>query len=247
MPGEGGAALFVHGLGGGPYETQWLAEDLHARTGLAVRSMMLPGHEAPARRMPASRHEDWVAAVARERDALRASLPEGAPVHLVGFSTGCIIALRVEELHGSTGRVVLLAPFIDIYRPPLLPVRPEVLLEMVTAIDQVPRRGPRLRDRALRREVDACLPFPTMSLAAARSAKVLGELVMRDLAHVRAPVLLLQGMRDRVVDPSGAVRIEARLSGERRLVMLETSDHLVALDEERRRVFDETARFLAPR
>jgi carboxylesterase len=240
LPGRDGSVLLVHGLGGGPYELQWLGEALHQRTGLTVRAPSLPGHDPASRKMPRSRHEDWVSAVESERDALSRS----GPVHLVGFSTGCIICLRVAELRGTRGKIVLLSPFIDIYRPSFLPVRPEALLDLFKGLTEVPRLGPPLRDRALRREVTRCLPFSTMNLDAARSAKALGELVMRDLATVRAPVLLMQGMRDSVVDMRGAVRIEAGLRGERRLVMLEDSDHLVALDRERDRVFDETCRFL---
>jgi len=240
LEGRGGSVLLVHGLGGGTYELQWLGEALHERTGLTVRAIHLPGHEAPSRRMPGSRHEDWVEAVAREGAVLAAN----GPVHLVGFSTGCTICLRVAELHGLDGKLVLLAPFIDIYRPPLLPVRPEALLELFSGLSQVPRRGPPLRDRALRREVAACLPFATMNLDAARSAKALAELVMREIGAVRSPVLIIQGARDTVIDHRAVARVANNLRSEHRLVLLEDSDHLVALDGERERVFTEVTAFL---
>lgn len=240
IPGRGGTALFVHGLGGGPYEIQWLAEALHERTGLGVRAFHLPGHARPSIAMPASRHEEWTAAVAREMQAFR----ESGPVHLVGFSTGSTICLRVAETEVVSGRLVLLAPFIDVYRPAWLPVRAEVLLDAVSALKQVPRRGPRLHDRALRREVARCLPFATMNLDAARSAKALGQLAMRDIERVKVPVLIVQGARDGVVDPAGARAIAEGLRAEHKLVELPESDHLVALDAERERVFDEVVAFL---
>lgn len=230
----------MHGLGGGPYEVQWLGETLHRRTGLTVRAMHLPGHETPARRMPTSGYDQWTEAVIREIEALRGD----GPVHLMGFSTGGTISLRVAETVDLEGRLVLLAPFIDIHRPRLLPVRPEALLDLFTGLKVVPRRGPRLRDKALQREVERCLPFATMNLDAARSAKTLGELVMRDLASVRAPTLILQGAKDAVVDGRGAARIEAGLRGEKRLVVLPESDHLLTLDSERDRVFDEVTAFV---
>lgn len=237
LAGTGGAVLLVHGLGGGTYELQWLGEALHARLGVTVRAMHLPGHETPMRAMPASRHEDWVAAVERELDAL-------GPAHLVGFSTGALVALRVAEVRALAGKLVLLAPFIDIYRPPLLPVRPEALLEKTPWLSQVPRRPPPLRDAALRAEVSTVLPFSTMNLDAARSAKALSEVVMRELGRVTAPTLILQGEKDTVVDRSGAARIEAALAGDKRLVRLDDSDHLIVLDREGPRALDEVTAFL---
>lgn len=237
LEGSGGAVLLVHGLGGGTYEVQWLGEALHARLGVTVRAMHLPGHEAPSRAMPASRHEDWLAAVERELDAL-------GPAHLVGFSTGALVALRVAERRALAGGLVLLAPFIDIYRPPLLPVRPEALLEKTPWLSQVPRRPPPLRDATLRAEVAKVLPFSTMNLDAARSAKVLSEVVMADLGRVTAPTLILQGAKDTVVDASGAARIAAGLSGDKRLVSLADSDHLIVLDREGERAVDEATEFL---
>ncbi|MEW6431161.1 MAG: alpha/beta fold hydrolase [Myxococcota bacterium] len=236
LEGAGGAALLVHGLGGGTYELQWLGEALHARLGITVRAMHLPGHEAPMRAMPPSRHEDWVAAVERELDAL-------GPAHLVGFSTGALVALRVAQRRPLTGRLVLLAPFIDIYRPPLLPVRPEALLEKTPWLSQVPRRPPPLRDATLRALVTAVLPFSTMNLDAVRSAKALSDAVLTALPRVTAPTLVLQGAKDTVVDPSGAARVAAGVRGAR-LVMLDDSDHLLVLDGQRDVVVDEVVVFL---
>jgi len=98
LEGSGGAALLVHGLGGGPYELQWLGEALHARLGLTVEALRLPGHE-PGFAMPHSGFEQWVPAVHQAYAALVAA-SGGALVHLVGFSTGCLVTLRVAQ----TGR-----------------------------------------------------------------------------------------------------------------------------------------------
>jgi carboxylesterase len=236
--GEGSSVLLVHGLGGGTYEVQRLGEALHARLGCTVRAMHLPGHEAPSRWMPPSRHEDWLDAVGRELDAL------APPTHLVGFSTGALVALRVAQLRALTGRLVLLAPFIDVYRPPWLPLRPEALLAAARWLEQVPRRPPPLRDAEVRDQVEACLPFSTMNLDAARSAKALARVAMEELQAVRAATLVVQGAKDTVVDPSGAARVEAGLVCERRRVVLEDSDHLLLLDRQAERAIDEVVAWL---
>ncbi|GMU59809.1 MAG: carboxylesterase [Myxococcaceae bacterium] len=255
LPGRGAAVLLVHGLGGGTYELQWLGEALHEQLGVTVRAVHLPGHGAPSRWMPASRQEDWVAAVEAELDALCGDLGRGAAgsdagsppvVHLIGFSTGAMVALRVAERRRLPGRLVLLAPFVDIFKPALLPWRPEALLDGFAWLSQVPRRPPPLRDARRRAEVSAVLPFQTMNLDAARSAKVLSRHVLSDLERVRAPTLLVQGAKDTVVEPSGARRLHDGLRGDKRLVELDDSDHLVVLDRQGPRVLDEVTRFLSP-
>lgn len=241
LSGNGAAVLLVHGLGGGTYELQWLGEHLNARLGLTVRAMHLAGHGERARFMPASTHAEWLGSAVTEYEALARDV---SLVHVVGFSTGCLVAMRLAQQRGISGRLALLAPFIDIYRPPFLPFKPEKALELVPHLSQVPRRPPPLRDRALRDEVSQCLPFSTMNLHAARSAKELGGLVLEDLAKLTAPTLLVQGQKDTVVDAAGATRLDVELTCEHRLVMLDDSDHLVALDRQRERVFDEVTRFL---
>lgn len=237
-----GAVLLVHGLGGGVYEVQWLAEHLHARLGLTVRAMHLAGHERPSTLMPPSTHDAWLASLRREYDALAAA---HRVVHVVGFSTGCLVVLRLAQQHAVSGKLVLLAPFLAVFKPALLPWRPEALLRAFRFLSQVPRRPPPLADRSLRAEVTRVLPFSTMNLDAARSALELAALVEQGLAQVTCPVLSIQGARDTVVDPAGATRLDAALGGEHRLVRLADSDHLVALDREREQLFDEVTGFLS--
>ena len=134
-----GAVLLVHGLGGGVYEVQWLAEHLHARLGLTVRAMHLAGHERPSRLMPPSTHDAWLASLRREYDALAAA---HRVVHVVGFSTGCLVVLRLAQQHAVSGKLVLLAPFLAVFKPALLPWRPEALLRAFRFLSQVPRRPP---------------------------------------------------------------------------------------------------------
>ena len=244
LPGRGASVLLVHGLGGGPYELQWLGDALHARNGFTVRALQLPGHTERAFRMPHSTWQQWFGAV-EEAHAQLVSESNGAPVHVVGFSTGCLSAARLAETRALSGKLVLLAPFVHVYKPSWLGVPPEVLLKRLHWLGWVPSAPTPLRDRAIRRQVDPCKPFTMFSLKATISAKALCALVMPDLAKIAAPTLVLQGARDTVVDPRGAAELIAGLSGEKRLHVLERSDHLLAIDEERDEVFAEVSRFLS--
>lgn len=234
------AVLLVHGLGGGPYEVQRLAEHL-ATGGPTTQTILLPGHGLPRWRMPPSRWTEWYAAVKAAAEALSRRF---ARVDLVGFSTGAplVLHLAAERALGE-GRLVLLAPFLRVFRPRLLPVPVERVLEALPFVTSVPRREPPLRDAALRQAVARCAGYRTFSTIAARSAVELITEVEAELPSIIAPALVVRGLRDSVVDREGAEILGARLAGFRRLVDVD-SDHLVTLDEAAPIVLEEVRRFL---
>lgn len=232
------AVLLVHGLGGGPYELQRLGEHLAAR-GITSVGLQLPGH-APGRWMPASSWTDWAAAVAEAHAKLCARFEQ---VDLIGFSAGATLVLHRAAQARHRGKLVLLAPFVRVFRPPLVPFRPEALLSALPFLKSVPRRRPPLRDPVVRREVEACAPFRTFSLEASRSALLLIEQAMGCLAAVEAQTLIVQGRRDTVVDADGAATLHTRLTGSR-LEWMERSDHLLTLDADAPRVLEVVTGFL---
>ncbi len=234
------AVLLVHGLGGGPHEVQRLGEAIAAR-GLTAHGILLPGHEIGPSRMPASAWADWHGALASRYEALRARF---ATVHLVGFSTGATLSLLFAADAGITGRLVLLAPFVRVFRPRLSPIAPERLVRALRFVSEVPRLPPPLRDRATRDEVARCTTFRTFNLDATRSALDLVARAVDAAPRVRAPTLVVQGARDSVVDPAGARDLAARLPGGGRLAWMTRSDHLVTLDEDRAEVLREVVAFL---
>lgn len=238
LPGHTATVVLVHGLGGGTYELQRLGEYVHHALGWTVRAFHLPGHEHKATMMPASRHEDWARAVTAAIDEV-----EG-PVHVVGFSTGALTALRVAEQRSWAGKLVLLAPLVRVFRPSFLPVPTERLLDWFPGLRQVPRRPPPLRDRAVHAEVTRVLPFSTMNLEAVRSAVDLSNATMSALDRVEVPTLVVQGRNDTVVDAAGAREIVAGLRCRNELLLLDDSDHLITLDHDSAVAFAAITRFL---
>jgi len=239
LPGAGGAVLLVHGLGGGPYELQRLGEHLHRALGWTVRALQLPGHRQAGTWMPHSTWPQWLAGVEEALDRLERDTGV-AGVHLVAFSMGTLPALRLAARGRLKGALVLLAPFLAVFRPWGLS------LDWATRLARsVPRRPPPLRDPARRREVQRCVPFRMFSVASARSALELARQVLAEAGQVKVPCLVLQGDRDTVVDAAGAARLAARLGGPHRLEVIRGSDHLLALDSGQAEVFALTAAFLA--
>lgn len=230
--------MLVHGLGGGPYELQRLGEHLHATTGRTVRAIQLPGHEAPARFMPHSMHAQWVAGLEQHLSVLEHDTGE-ANVDIVAFSMGTLPTLKLARQGRLRGRLALLAPFINVFRPLGLDIEWTMGL-----LPWVPRRPPPLRDKAIRAEVERCVPFNLFSVRSAQSALQLAREVLASAHEVKQPTLLLQGDRDTVVDSSGAERLASRLGGSRTFHFIRGSDHLLALDAQHEEVFARVTDFL---
>ncbi|WNC31086.1 alpha/beta fold hydrolase [Thermosynechococcus sp. PKX82] len=235
------ACLLLHGLGGGVYELQLLGEVLY-KAGWTVQGILYPGHDRPSAQMPASTWPQWYEAVVTAFKTLRDS---HRTVAVVGFSTGGTLALHLAYEY-AVDSLVLLAPFLRIYRPWFCPVAPERLVQSVGQwIPFVPRRSLPIRDRPLRQAAEAACFFKSFNLQAVRSALELIAQVERELPLITTPALILQSLADTVVDPQGAQRIYEHLgSPEKELHWFKESDHLLPLDVEREQVFAKVVAFL---
>lgn len=233
--------LMLHGLGGGPYELQPLIDAVEA-SGREVRAPVLPGHEGPGPRMPASSWRDWTSSAEAWYDDMASA---DAPAAVVGFSTGAMIALHLASRR-KVDRLVLLAPFLAIRHTGRLPFHPAGLLRIVARwAPDIPRRGAAVRDPEMRRWASAHDRFRTFNLHATLSALELIEEVKPRLSTIEAPVLIIQGLLDSIVEPSGSAWLHERLKPVRsRLIELPRSDHLVALDRERGSMIEAVLGFL---
>jgi carboxylesterase len=235
------SCLVLHGLGGGPYELLPLIAALD-EAGVEVLTVILPGHDSPGPAMPASTWTEWAAMAAACFDRLAA---RHRRVAVVGFSTGATLALHLASRR-PVWRQVLLSPFLSIRYSAWIPVRPETYLTHLARIaPNLPRRPPAVRDPEMRRWATASAQYQTFSVPAALSALDLIEEVKPLISSIRTPTLIIQGRLDTVVDPAKAVWLYDHLgASEKKLHMLDRSDHLVALDREREKVIQATLEFL---
>jgi carboxylesterase len=235
------ACLLLHGLGGGAYEMQPLGEYLH-RQGLTVQVLLYPGHDHPADKMPASTWQQWYAQILAAYEQLSKTYRQ---VSLVGFSTGCPLALHLAA-NRPVAKLALLSPYFLIRREwfYLMPVE-----NYIYALDWLIKDVPRLRlpifDPAMHRAAMETIFFRTFNIASVRSAMALIELVKPELSQVTNPALIVQSRKDTIVDPSGAEYLEQELgSTDKKLLWLDHSDHVVSLDREREQVFRAVGNFL---
>jgi carboxylesterase len=240
----GVSVLVLHGLGGGTHELQPLIEALES-AGMRVLAPIMPGHDGPGEIMPRSSWPEWMAAVLEAYDLLAA---EGAPVAVVGFSTGGTLALSLASRR-PVARLVLLAPFLAIRYSGLFPVRAATYLRALAYVmPNLPRRAPAVRDPEMRRIAAAAERYRTFNVHAALSAVELIDQVKAIVPEITTPTLIIQGKLDSVVEPGNASWLLDHLgSTEKSLVMLPRSDHLVALDRERERAIALSLDFLLGR
>lgn len=224
--------LALHGLGGGPFELAPLTDALRAAGG-DVAAPTLPGHDGAGPRMPGSTWLEWTEAAEAAHDAL-SDRAGGAPVAVVGFSTGATLALRLATRR-PVARLLLLAPFLAIRFAHLIPFRPDAWLGPIArVVPDLPRRRAAVINRTVRRELAESSRFRTFSLPSTLSALALIEQVKPTLGRLTAPTLILQGRRDSVVEPAGAAWLLDHLgSPEKRLAWFPRSDHLLPWDHDR--------------
>ncbi len=216
---NGAAVLCLHGLTGTPYEVRPVAEQLVAR-GVRARGPWMAGHEEGVEVLAKTPWQDWVEVARGELAALRV---EHDRVFLVGMSMGGLVGLRLAQTEEVDAIVVIGTPLV------LAPPIPQLLPLLRRFVSSRPKKdGSDIRDPAARARHPS---LPMMPLAAVAEMIALQSVVIRDLAKVRAPILVTHGRLDRTARPRDAERILKEVgSSDKELFYLERSGHVATVD-----------------
>lgn len=235
--------LFLHGLGGGIYEMQPLAQTLQKK-GFSTCGILYPGHDQDVKKMPASKWEAWY-------DHIQATFAQLKTTHkkvsLIGFSTGCPLALKLtqDSPNHEIESLILMAPYLKIKRYPLLPPPEWLVYSLGYVLTDLPRLTLPIKDKAMLKAAKAAAFFKTFNMAAVRSANELIQSIKPHLEEVKQPTLIFQAKGDSVVDPSGAQYLYDHLgSANKSLKWLSQSDHIIPLDQDREEIIQQTTSFL---
>jgi acylglycerol lipase len=242
-----GAVLLSHGYGEHIGRYGYVVRHLAGR-GLAVAALDHRGHgRSGGPRGHCRDFGEYVADLHTLANEAERRWP-GVPRVLLGHSLGGLIGLLYLLRHPDDVRAaVLSAPALRVPRkqPRVLEWAAQVLAMIApqvsftadldaTALSRDPAVGPAyVADPLVHNRASAGF-FVAFGRAQA--------MVVAEAPHVRVPALLLQGDADRIVDPTAAGELAARLGGVHELVMLAGYYHELLNEPpaERRRVLDLT-------
>lgn len=231
------SALLLHGFTGDPWEMGPLGAAL-AAAGFRVETPRLPGHDGTPEALERATRADWTQAVGNAFDRLAAS---GGPVCVAGLSMGALLALELAAGRGLAvaGLALMATPLRFVGRSrlygwllPRLGVR-----ERWRFADKGPRD---VLDQAA---VAGSPHTPKIPARAFIELEALRRSVVRGLAAVRSPALVVHARRDHTAWPGSVEVLERRLGGPVETLWLDRAHHLVTVDVEKDLVCESVVRF----
>lgn len=245
MPGAGAywfegndiGCLILHGFTGTPQNVRPLADYL-ARRGLAVSVPRIPGHGTSVADLDATGPEDWLRAADQALSDLRQRC---TAVFVAGISLGGTYTVELARRHDDlAGIIVMSAPILDMEA-----------LAPVVADPQRPATipAPWATVGVLTTDIGAGgICYSEMPLNALERGMGLITTVRDALPDITAPVLLIYGDADTVVDKTNGPYVMQHIgSTDKRLLTLPDSAHEVTLDNDRERIMVEVYDFIQAR
>jgi carboxylesterase len=201
-------ALILHGFTGSPWEVRPLADALVAR-GFTVAMPVLAGHVTSVHALDETHWRDWLESA---RQALVWLDSRCDRVHFVGMSMGSLLCLLLAQAHPpeSAGRLVLLAPALDLLRWQRWGIHGLARLGWPSVLGWASAL-----DNGAPQPDDGAKPgaYQGLPLRATRAFVELIEVVRASTTPIRNPVLALHGTADRTISHVLAERRARELLG----------------------------------
>lgn len=212
--------LLIHGFTGGEYEISPLAQFLEGH-GCQPRTFTLKGHGGSRRDLLHSSRGDWRQSA---EDELNQLLAGGEKVHLIGFSTGALIASHLSVQYSAQVKslTLLSTPVFPLNPVEILRtlVRPEMIRNYLRKWGSTPMKATREFQRLVRESFGI---YPQVNL----------------------PTLIVQGRHDHLVKFKSADYLQQTIpAGRKQVLIMENSGHMVCHSGESPAMMDEVLRFI---
>lgn len=208
------ACLLIHGFTGGVHEMEPLADFLEKK-GFEVGTFTLSGHGGSRKEMQDAGNREWIASAEEE---LKRLLVNYECVHLIGFSTGALIATRLAAFYKERiASITLLSTPVFPLHPPAIArtlMQPSMVGRYIRNFFAVPARA----TREFYRIVDESLEW---------------------YEEAKSPALIVQGAKDHLVKPRSSAYLNEHLgSAYKKVLLLPQSGHMVCHSPNQLELFD---------
>jgi alpha-beta hydrolase superfamily lysophospholipase len=253
-PGARGVVIVSHGYGehGGSYRR--IADAIGSALDLDVVAADFRGHgKSPGRRGVVRRYDDLTGDLRSTLDWASTSIPD-VPVFLLGHSNGGQVALRVAlERQSTIAGIIVSNPALRVAMP-IPPAKLRVGRFLAKYAPWVTLKGD-IRSDLLTRDLEMQREHREDPLRHTRMSAPLffgmvegGEMLIARAGEIRAPILMLIGGQDPVVNPAAAREFYERLGSTDKTLLIYPKmlhDPLNELGAEQ--VFDDVVRWLESR
>lgn len=216
-PGKPVGILLIHGFTATTVEIRPLAEFFH-KAGFSVAGPLLPGHGTTAEDLNTKHWKEWVAAADQSYQLLKSTCEK---VIIGGESMGGLISLFLASIHPEIGGLLLYSPALRVKK-----LRRTQIARFFIPIMAKHNTG----------KTKEPLPWQGYTVYPVKAAYQLfrfQQFVVPCLRRVNQPALIMQGAKDRTIDPnSSKVIFDAIASRQKELVWKKNSGHCVVLDTE---------------
>jgi carboxylesterase len=225
--------LLLHGFTAAPHEMVRLGAHL-ANRGYTALGPRLAGHGISLDALARTRWPDWLASA---QDGYELLLGMCDRIVLMGMSMGGLLSVLLAADQPPAGLVLMSTPTTLLQSPLRRWLKP-----LSVIVPHVPKGPPDWFDRSANAERVA---YPAYSTRAAAEVQDLITRARATLPSVTVPTLVIHSRDDTFVPPPNAERLLAELGAkEKRLLMVEGSNHLITLDAARQQVFEAAQAFV---
>jgi len=221
--------LLIHGFTATTVEIRPLAQYFR-RNGYSVAGPLLPGHGTTAEDLNTKNWKEWVAAADQSYQLLKSSCER---VIIGGESMGGLISLYLASIHPEITGLLLYSPALRVKK-----LRRTQIARFFMPIMAKHNSG----------KTKEPLPWQGYTVYPVQAAYQLfrfQQFVAPCLGRVNQPALIMQGAKDRTIDPnSSKVIFDAIASRQKELVWKKNSGHCVVLDAEYEEVMAKSLAFI---
>jgi carboxylesterase len=250
--------LLIHGLTGTPNEMKGLANFFYRR-GYSVLCPRLAHHGEPLHLLKRAKWQEFYQSV---KEALR-KIPAGQKVFTAGLSMGALLALLLaEEFPDRISGTTCLSPtlFYDGWNIPwshcLLPLAYYTPIRYFAYFKEEPPYG--IKNERIRNKIHeyyknasfadvsavAQYGYPYFPVTLLCELRLLIHEVMEKMSRIRVPVQLIQASEDDMTSVKNSQFIYDHVaSGQKEIVLLHDSYHVITADQERKKVAQKMEEF----